>query len=218
MTRKWRGRWTRGSFFSSGFFYFKKIIQSIPPYIYFSKVRRIFLLNASLTLEWFEFFSQVWRNSPAAMSAKAISEASGKALLVRHLSIPGNVLVKPQYAVVNEETKLDRLVEEHPWLQTEASEVVKMREEEKFPFHVAIYSASCLCVPSPLARLRLFRSISSQIACANSRELQELTSREAGKTGLSTLVNDLRPSLFDVGGGGGKLPSFRWHYTVKRSI
>ncbi|OWA50935.1 ATP-citrate synthase [Hypsibius exemplaris] len=54
------------------------------------------------------------------MSAKAISEATGKSLLVRHLSIPtAGVFVKPQFAAVNEQTDLNRLLEQNPWLQTE---------------------------------------------------------------------------------------------------
>lgn len=59
--------------------------------------------------------------NPINMSAKAISEATGKSLLVKHLSIPSNVLVKPKYVSINEQTDLHRLPEEHPWLSTEAS-------------------------------------------------------------------------------------------------
>lgn len=53
------------------------------------------------------------------MSAKAISEATGKSLLVKHLSTASDVFVKPKYVTVNEQTDLDRLSQEHPWLTSE---------------------------------------------------------------------------------------------------
>ncbi|XP_055346989.1 ATP-citrate synthase-like [Paramacrobiotus metropolitanus] len=53
------------------------------------------------------------------MSAKAISEATGKSLLVKHLSIPNNALVKPKFVTIDEHTDLHRLPDEHPWLSVE---------------------------------------------------------------------------------------------------
>lgn len=49
------------------------------------------------------------------MSAKAISEAKGKELLNKFLS----GAVRNRYAIVTEETNLDALQEQHPWLSSE---------------------------------------------------------------------------------------------------
>ncbi|XP_068220255.1 ATP-citrate synthase-like isoform X1 [Palaemon carinicauda] len=51
------------------------------------------------------------------MSAKAIREVTGKALLNKHL--PSSVCAPCRFASVNEDTKWSDLVKEHPWLQTE---------------------------------------------------------------------------------------------------
>lgn len=48
------------------------------------------------------------------MSAKAIREATGKDLLNRHLH--GTKAAKCEYAVVSENTNLDQLLQENPWL------------------------------------------------------------------------------------------------------
>ncbi|KAM7249264.1 hypothetical protein ACFE04_000070 [Oxalis oulophora] len=52
------------------------------------------------------------------MSAKAISEATGKDIINRNLST-GTAAAKCRYAVVNAETKWVDLVAENPWLKTE---------------------------------------------------------------------------------------------------
>lgn len=52
------------------------------------------------------------------MSAKAISEATGKDIINRNLST-GTAAAKCRYATVNAETKWVDLVAENPWLQTE---------------------------------------------------------------------------------------------------
>lgn len=51
------------------------------------------------------------------MSAKAISEATGKRLLNQHIKF--DALTKARFASVNEETDWDTLLAENPWLKTE---------------------------------------------------------------------------------------------------
>ena len=51
------------------------------------------------------------------MSAKAIREVTGKALLNRLLS-PG-VAIPARFATVTTDTNWDKLVSDNPWLQTE---------------------------------------------------------------------------------------------------
>lgn len=54
------------------------------------------------------------------MSAKAISEATGKDIINRNLD-PNTAAAKCRYATVNEDTKLADLVADNPWLKTEVS-------------------------------------------------------------------------------------------------
>lgn len=54
------------------------------------------------------------------MSAKAISEATGKDIINRNLS-PNTAAAKCRYASINEETKWTDLVAENPWLKSEVS-------------------------------------------------------------------------------------------------
>ena len=51
------------------------------------------------------------------MSAKAVSEASGKAILNRALS----TAQKCRFAEIKEDTDFQKLAIEHPWLKTEVS-------------------------------------------------------------------------------------------------
>jgi len=51
------------------------------------------------------------------MSAKAISEATGKRLLNEHL--PSGVFIPNRFASVTEDTRFDSLAQENPWLQNE---------------------------------------------------------------------------------------------------
>jgi len=52
------------------------------------------------------------------MSAKAISEATGKDIINRNLA-PLTSAVKCRFASVNESTKWEDLVLDNPWLKTE---------------------------------------------------------------------------------------------------
>jgi len=52
------------------------------------------------------------------MSAKAISEATGKDIINRNLA-PLTSAVKCRFASVNENTKWEDLVLDNPWLKTE---------------------------------------------------------------------------------------------------
>lgn len=56
------------------------------------------------------------------MSAKAISEATGKDIINRNLST-NTAAAKCRYASVNENTKFADLVAENPWLKTEVSKI-----------------------------------------------------------------------------------------------
>lgn len=53
------------------------------------------------------------------MSAKAISEQSGKEFLYKYICTSAAVQNKFRYANVTAETDLDRLAQENPWLLTE---------------------------------------------------------------------------------------------------
>lgn len=52
------------------------------------------------------------------MSAKAISEATGKDIINRNLA-PLTSAVKCRFASINENTKWDDLVLDNPWLKSE---------------------------------------------------------------------------------------------------
>lgn len=54
------------------------------------------------------------------MSAKAISEATGKGLLNKFLGSSASV-VKSQFAVVDQNSDWQKIVEDHPWLLKEVS-------------------------------------------------------------------------------------------------
>lgn len=64
--------------------------------------------------------------SGAAMSAKAISEQTGKEFLYKHISISTAVQNRFRYANVTAETDWDRLTQDHPWLLTEVGRFTKM--------------------------------------------------------------------------------------------
>lgn len=64
--------------------------------------------------------------SGAAMSAKAISEQTGKEFLYKHISISTAVQNRFRYASVTAETDWDRLTQDHPWLLTEVSCLIKL--------------------------------------------------------------------------------------------
>lgn len=94
------------------------------------------------------------------MSAKAISEATGKSLLVKHLSTASDVFVKPKYVTINEQTDLDRLSQEHPWLTSEASihldldytcTVANSLSFPPLPVAIDFVLANCLCKLGSLA-------------------------------------------------------------------
>ncbi|CAG02337.1 unnamed protein product, partial [Tetraodon nigroviridis] len=53
------------------------------------------------------------------MSAKAISEQTGKEFLYKHICTSAAVQNRFRYARVTAETDFDRLAKEHPWLLTE---------------------------------------------------------------------------------------------------
>lgn len=57
--------------------------------------------------------------SSAAMSAKAISEQTGKEFLYKYICTSAAVQNRFRYATVTTETEWDRLTQEHPWLLTE---------------------------------------------------------------------------------------------------
>lgn len=57
--------------------------------------------------------------SSLAMSAKAISEQTGKEFLFKYICTSAAVQNRFRYAGVTAETDWDRLVQEHPWLLTE---------------------------------------------------------------------------------------------------
>lgn len=53
------------------------------------------------------------------MSAKAISEQTGKEFLYKYICTSAAVQNRFRYANVTAETDLERLAREHPWLLTE---------------------------------------------------------------------------------------------------
>lgn len=53
------------------------------------------------------------------MSAKAISEQTGKEFLYKHICTSAAVQNRFHYASVTAQTDFDRLAQEHPWLLTE---------------------------------------------------------------------------------------------------
>lgn len=53
-----------------------------------------------------------------AMSAKAISEQTGKEFLYKHICTTAAVQNRFLYATVTAETNWERLVQDHPWLLT----------------------------------------------------------------------------------------------------
>lgn len=53
------------------------------------------------------------------MSAKAISEQTGKEFLYKYICTPAVVQNRFRYASVTAETDWDRLTQQHPWLLTE---------------------------------------------------------------------------------------------------
>lgn len=53
------------------------------------------------------------------MSAKAISEQTGKEFLYKYICTSATVQNRFRYANVTAETDFDRLAQEHPWLLTE---------------------------------------------------------------------------------------------------
>lgn len=55
----------------------------------------------------------------AAMSAKAISEQTGKEFLYKHINTSAAVQNRFRYATVTAETDWDRLTQEHQWLLTQ---------------------------------------------------------------------------------------------------
>lgn len=55
----------------------------------------------------------------AAMSAKAISEQTGKEFLYKYICTSAAVQNRFRYASVTADTDWDRLTQEHPWLLTE---------------------------------------------------------------------------------------------------
>uniref|UniRef100_A0A672RV51 ATP-citrate synthase n=1 Tax=Sinocyclocheilus grahami TaxID=75366 RepID=A0A672RV51_SINGR len=57
--------------------------------------------------------------SSSTMSAKAISEQTGKELLYKHICTTAAVQNRFRYANVTAETDWERLVQDHPWLLTE---------------------------------------------------------------------------------------------------
>lgn len=75
-----------------------------------------------LTSGWLCCLTSAGRALPsAAMSAKAISEQTGKEFLYKHISASAGVQNRFRYANVTPETDWDCLAREHPWLQTEVS-------------------------------------------------------------------------------------------------
>lgn len=60
------------------------------------------------------------------MSAKAISEQTGKEFLYKYICTSAAIQNRFRYANVTPETNFDRLAQEHPWLLTE------VRQEKTF--------------------------------------------------------------------------------------
>lgn len=56
------------------------------------------------------------------MSAKAISEQTGKDFLYKYICTSAAVQNRFRYANVTAQTDFDRLAQEHPWLLTEVSQ------------------------------------------------------------------------------------------------
>lgn len=61
--------------------------------------------------------------SGAAMSAKAISEQTGKEFLYKHICTSAAVQNRFRYASVTAGTDWGRLTQEHPWLLTEVRQL-----------------------------------------------------------------------------------------------
>ena len=59
------------------------------------------------------------------MSAKAISEATGKDILNRHLNQNGAGVESCRFATVNMKTDWSQLTEKHPWLLRTVSDFSK---------------------------------------------------------------------------------------------
>ena len=55
------------------------------------------------------------------MSARAIWEATGKGLINGHLGAPASGFHKCRFAVFDENTKWEDLVQKEPWLESEVS-------------------------------------------------------------------------------------------------
>jgi ATP citrate (pro-S)-lyase len=55
------------------------------------------------------------------MSARAIWEATGKELINDHLNAPSSGFRKCRFAVFDENTKWEDLVQNEPWLESEVS-------------------------------------------------------------------------------------------------
>lgn len=78
--------------------------------------------TSCLTSGWLCCLTSAGRALPsAAMSAKAISEQTGKEFLYKHISASAGVQNRFRYANVTPETDWDCLTREHPWLLTEVS-------------------------------------------------------------------------------------------------
>lgn len=60
------------------------------------------------------------------MSAKAISEQTGKEFLYKHICTTAAVQNRFRYANVTAETDWERLVQDHPWLLTEVRQLMEV--------------------------------------------------------------------------------------------
>lgn len=66
------------------------------------------------------------------MSAKAISEQTGKEFLYKYICTSAAVQNRFRYASVTAETDWDRLAQEHPWLLTEVKRAIQPLETSGF--------------------------------------------------------------------------------------
>lgn len=62
------------------------------------------------------------------MSAKAISEQTGKEFLYKHICTTAAVQNRFRYANVTAETDWERLAQDHPWLLTEVRQLLEVTD------------------------------------------------------------------------------------------
>lgn len=97
------------------------------------------------------------------MSAKAISEQTGKEFLYKYICTSAAVQNRFRYANVTAETDFDRLSKEHPWLLTEVrqkkpkkqSAWTKLCVDSEVRFSLPEWTVSCIFTNVPAAHCHL---------------------------------------------------------------